>query len=580
MSSSLNAVSTDANTIDADTRVRRALLREKLLVPAEAIVTRCQLLSETASDPGLEIPPATRDEFAKVHAAATKLIARVDEVISKLQETGEHGGAESMRDLRHQIGNELNLIASPCQLMLMEFHDDDRFFGSFHADIEHVRRDVETFRANLRTVSQVSTTQIQVDSPMAPVRTVNPAHVLVIDDQEASRQILTRCLEHEGHTVDFACDGREGLAKLEQHDYELLLLDILMPEINGIEVLRHMRESRRLLATPVIVVSGYDSADDVATCIRLGADGFLTRPVDLALLRARVNASLEKLELRKKEYAQFLPDELVRKYLRNPELLDQSRDEEVTALFCDLKGFSAISERLNPDATMRWLSDVMELLSECVLAEGGVLVDYTGDELFAMWGAPEPQADHQQRACRAARAMLTGLPTIDERWQEQTVDPTRVGIGLNSGIARVGNCGTGRRKKYGPLGNCINVASRVQGATRHLQLDLLLTEPTYRGLDESVVGRRLCDVRVKGVDEPVSLYTLPVHGVANPRLLDGYERALAHFESEAFTDAAALLGNLLKDFPHDGPTLLLMSRTVNAMIDDGEFDPVWQLPSK
>src|SRR5262249_30543675 len=167
-------------------------------------------------------------------------------------------------------------------------------------------------------------------------------------------------------------------------------------------------------------------------------------------------------------FEQFFTAELARQLAARPDLLE-GRDTEVTILFCDIRGFSRISERLGPSCTVEWLTDVMTALSECVLTWQGVLVDYIGDELMAMWGAPEPQEDHARLACRAALDMLARLPGLSERWQPVLGEPIEIGLGINTGVARVGKSGSPHKIRYGPLGNTVNLASRVQGATKYLK---------------------------------------------------------------------------------------------------------------
>jgi adenylate cyclase len=304
------------------------------------------------------------------------------------------------------------------------------------------------------------------------------------------------------------------------------------------------------------------------------------------LLASGVAAGLARIEQEQAavaarvQFEKFFTPELARELAVNPDLL-KGRDCEVTLLFCDIRGFSRISERLSPAETVEWVSNVMETLSDCVLAHRGVLVDYIGDEIMAMWGAPEKQADHARMACRAALDMIAALPQLNERWQPLLSEPTNLGIGINSGPARVGNTGSERKFKYGPLGNTVNLASRVQGATKYLKARLLVTGATQGQLDASFPSRRLCKVAVVNIAEPVDLYELVPPGQEGwAALQSGYEQALEGFETKEFRKTARILGNLIMQFPEDGPTLVLMSRAVNSIVDESAFEPVWKLPGK
>ena len=290
----------------------------------------------------------------------------------------------------------------------------------------------------------------------------------------------------------------------------------------------------------------------------------------------------EKVALRQKvQFEQFFSPQLAARLEAEPDLL-RGRDAEVTVLFCDIRGFSAVSERLGPAQTMEWIGGVLNPLSDEVAGTGGVLVDYIGDELMAMWGAPSVQPDHAVLACRTAQRMVAALPEIDKLWQGVIGGPTLFGIGINSAAARVGNTGSARKFKYGPLGNGVNLASRVQGATKYLRVNTLITGATRRLLDDSFRVRRLCSVAVVNIAEPVELFELDCTDASRcGELFSRYEEALAAFEVGNFSNAARILGGLLDGFPGDGPSLVLLSRAVDAMVNEpADFSVVWRLPGK
>jgi adenylate cyclase len=209
-----------------------------------------------------------------------------------------------------------------------------------------------------------------------------------------------------------------------------------------------------------------------------------------------------------------------------------------------------------------------------------VLVDYIGDELIGMWGAPQSQPDQATRAVRAALAMRTALGVLDERWRDTIGEPLCVGIGLNSGPARVGNTGSKFKFKYGPLGNTVNLASRIQGLTRYLRCPLLVSASTRRQLGDRFISRRVCRARVVNIAEPVDLYE--VEEAEDDGRRDFFresERALDALEASNFAQAAHDAGKLLDR--DDGPLLLVLSRAVTMLMQKGSaFDPVWEPPGK
>ncbi|MBI2804922.1 MAG: adenylate/guanylate cyclase domain-containing protein [Planctomycetes bacterium] len=295
---------------------------------------------------------------------------------------------------------------------------------------------------------------------------------------------------------------------------------------------------------------------------------------------ARVEQEQAALRTRT-QMEQFFTPELAAELADHPELL-VGRETEVTVLFCDIRGFSRITEKLGPAKTVELMSDVMSVLTQCVRDFNGVVVDYVGDEIMAMWGAPKDQPDHPTRACRAALAMFESLPLLNERWHATTVEPLTFGIGISSGFAQVGNVGSRIKFKYGALGNTVNLGSRVQGATKHLKSSLLITGATQARLDASFATRRLCQVRVVNIEQPITLHELVPLSKPNREVLKKeYEQALEEFNHGEFRQACRILGRLILDHPNDGPALILLSRAVACLVEKpNPFDPVMTLDGK
>ncbi len=258
-------------------------------------------------------------------------------------------------------------------------------------------------------------------------------------------------------------------------------------------------------------------------------------------------------------FEQFFTPELSRILPERPELL-AAKDAEISVLFCDIRGFSRISDRMgSPRNVLEWMNDVMGALSDCVRRHEGVLVDYIGDELMAMWGAPELQPDHARLASLAALDMLRCVPALNARWESRLGEPMDLGIGIDSGRASVGNTGSRHKFKYGPLGHTVNLASRVQGATKYLKSRLLVTGATKARVDGSFAARKICSVRVVNIALPVVLYELaPDVGPPWPELKEEYETAYELFVNREFESAAGTLGRLLMKHRTDGPSRVLL----------------------
>lgn len=281
-------------------------------------------------------------------------------------------------------------------------------------------------------------------------------------------------------------------------------------------------------------------------------------------------------------FEQFFTPELAGMLQARGEEMLAAKREIITVLFCDINGFSRISAEKDPQITIEWLRDVLSLLSDCVAQERGVLIDYSGDALEAIWGAPEVTPDHAVRACRAALKMREELADFNIRWEPRLGEATGISIGINSGPAQVGNIGSRRKIKYGAFGPTVNQAARVQGATKLVGCPLLVTKGTADLLGGVYPLRRLCTATTVNIAEPVDFYELPAAAdAAWPKLKEQYEQALALFEQAQFRPAMALLIHLAGDYPTDVPTMNLLQRSMALFQNPPQkFDPVWHLKAK
>jgi adenylate cyclase len=302
----------------------------------------------------------------------------------------------------------------------------------------------------------------------------------------------------------------------------------------------------------------------------------------LARLEQEADAARLRVQLE-----QFVSPALAAELERDPRLLE-GRQREVTVLFSDLRNFSSLAERTAATAATdvcRLVAEAMECLTEHVRATEGVVVDYHGDGLCAMWNAPFDQPDHAARAGRTALALLAELPRLSARWQECLGQPLVVGLGINSGVALVGNTGSRQKLKYGPFGHTVNLASRTEGATKHLGVLAVLTGATRALLGDEFAVRRLCRARLAGMREPVELYELHAGEAggewAHDR--DVYEEALRLYEAGEWAAACRTVSPLLgaREGLPDVPALNLLSRAVEcAKPGAPKLDPVWEFATK
>jgi len=304
--------------------------------------------------------------------------------------------------------------------------------------------------------------------------------------------------------------------------------------------------------------------------------------VGAGLARQEQEAEAGRLRV---QFQQFFSADLARELQKNPKLLD-GNETEISVLFSDIRAFSRISEQLNPTDTCHFVSDVMEELTSCIMAFDGVVVSYMGDGIMAMWNAPTPQPDHAIKACRAALAMSARMPAIQERWKNKITLPVKIGIGINTGTALCGNTGSKIKFQYGALGHTVNLASRIEGATKVLGVPILISGSTKQMIGNSFATRRLRKVRVIGINQPVDIYQLhaEVSSIEWRSDTDVYESALKHYEANEFGPACRDLYPLIsnQNGNYDAPSLSLMAKSIEFIRKPPAdyFDGVEDLESK
>ena len=412
-----------------------------------------------------------------------------------------------------------------------------------------------------------------------------PAHrarVLLVDDDDDGRRQVRHLLRGLGHEVWEAADGRQAIHLAEKVAFDLILLDLNLPEADGLTVLKALREGRGRSEVPVLMVSGEHEVEKIAECLKARANDFLTKPVNHSLLLVKVQANIDTRRQHLRLMEQFFPPEIARQLIDNPDLVDEARDAEVSVLFADIRGFSRLSEKLGTVQTLHLLRDTMGELTRCVAAHRGVVVDFAGDGLMAMWGAPSSQPDHAELACRAALAMIGRLPALNARWAGRLPEPVDYSVGINSGVAQVGNMGTEHRFKYGVLGNVVNVASRVQGATKYLKTRLVVSQSTLDRVGGGFESRRLAEVRVVNIGEPLQLHELVARGEPGwAETKARYEEALSLYEAHRLPEAAKVLSGVIQgQAVVEGPAVALMARTMEALISRDRWSRVADLPGK
>lgn len=302
------------------------------------------------------------------------------------------------------------------------------------------------------------------------------------------------------------------------------------------------------------------------------------------LLAAGVGTGLVRLEREAEavrsrvQFEQFFSRELSEELGRNPTLLE-GREREVSVLFTDIRGFSRLAQRLGARQYYRMAQDILSVLTQRVQETRGVVVDYTGDGLLAMWNAPFDQPTHAVEACKTALAMAGDLPGLRKTWEGTAGGLLDIGIGINTGPALVGNTGTPQKMKYGPRGHTVNLGSRIEGVTKQFGTRIIISQSTRDSIGDSFPVRRLGKVQLAGLLESVDLYELCGEIREDQKKLHGqYERALSLFENAQFAEAAEKLRvNLAETSGElDVPTFQLLARVIQCQKSPpANFDPKW-----
>ena len=281
-----------------------------------------------------------------------------------------------------------------------------------------------------------------------------------------------------------------------------------------------------------------------------------------------VEVAREKSFLRH-AFSHYLSTDVINQILTDPKMLQLGGEKrELTAIFTDVKGFSTISEKLDPQDLVRLLNQYLTKMSDIVLDMRGTIDKFEGDAIIAFFGAPLTLEDHAKRACRAAIEMKKIEQEINREFlsSKLTPSPLQTRIGINTGEMVVGNMGTANRMDYTIMGHSVNLAARLEGVNKQYGTWILTSELTHAKTDAAFASRRLDRVRVVGVAEPVRLFELldtrETLSETVRQLIEEFERGIDLFEGREFGEAAGIFGRLLVDFPEDGP-----SRTFNERCD-------------
>ena len=337
-----------------------------------------------------------------------------------------------------------------------------------------------------------------------------PGYLLIVDDNKVNRILLARGLEGDGHRVETAENGKQALEKLRTDSFDLVLLDIEMPEMNGYQVLETCLQDPELRDIPIIMTSSLDEIDSVVKCVELGAEDYLNKPVNPILLRARVNASLEKKRLRdeqRKLFRTFATKEVADELLKTGFSLG-GKYVNASVMFADIRSFTTIGEKLEPSDTIELLNNYFALMFEAIIGHHGTVNQLEGDGLMAIFGAPIYHEGHREHAVLAALEMIELLKGFNTEQAAQNKIQIKVGIGIATGRVIAGYTGTQHRATYTCVGDTVNIAARIENHTKEAEYPILIDQYTSEGLSNTIEMEALGPMLFKGKQQPIHIFAV------------------------------------------------------------------------
>jgi adenylate cyclase len=363
----------------------------------------------------------------------------------------------------------------------------------------------------------------------------DPACILVVDDNPANVDIIETRLASQGFRIITAADGEEAIAQARRHAPDLILLDVMMPKKDGLQVCRELKADPALPFMPIILVTAKGDTKDIIAGLDSGGDEYLTKPVDTAALLARVRSILrikalhDQVEAQARELAawnqtlearvaaqvqeiarvsrlkRFLPPQIAERIAAGDEKVLESHRRDVTVVFCDLRGFTAFSETSEPEEVMTVLRDYHAALGAAVLRHEGTVERYAGDGILILFNDPIECADHTERAVRMASEMRDAIGELAELWRARG-HSLGFGVGIARGFATLGQVGYASRTDYAAIGTVSNLAARLSDEAKAGQI--LLSQRVAAVIEAIAETALVGELKLKGFARSTPTYEL------------------------------------------------------------------------
>jgi adenylate cyclase len=332
--------------------------------------------------------------------------------------------------------------------------------------------------------------------------------ILAVDDEPANLALLRKLLRHQGYDVMEAPDGRSAIREVVEASPDLVCLDVMMPDLDGIEVCQQLRRMPEHAGLPILLLTALNRPEDKARGLEAGANDFLSKPFDESELTARLRSLLRTRALQDRLtdlLRRYVSDSIAAEVLRDPLAATLGGDRRhVSTLFADVRGYTALAAQHTPEQALDLLNRYLTVASDAVESYGGTVSDLLGDGVFAFFGAPVLHSNDAERAMRAALELQDQVARLDIPSMPGV--KLQTGIGITSGQVLAGNIGSERRMHYSVVGDPVNVASRLQSVAGPGQL--LVDEATHDAVKHLVVSQDLGTLRLAGKGDWVPAFNI------------------------------------------------------------------------
>ena len=423
---------------------------------------------------------------------------------------------------------------------------------------------------------------------------INQSKILIVEDAETNIDILMDTLG-EDYEISVATDGETALEIIEEDEIpDLILLDIMMPGIDGYETCRRIKEIPKSKNIPIIFITGKTDTQDMIKGFQVGGVDYITKPFHKEEVSARIRNHLELQFLRKQNeekmkatMARYLGSELVETLMESGEEVMRTSEHEVTILFSDIRDFTTLSEKLGAQETINLLNSYFDQMVSCIQHEKGMLDKFIGDAIMAVFGAPIPFEDHADCGVRSAISMVRALQAFNREQMKQGKTSIHIGIGLNSSPAVTGNIGSSKRMDYTVIGDGVNLAARLEGATKYYGAQIIISENTLKELRGDYQTRELDLIYLKGKTQPSRIYEILDYHTEESfpeqqRVLGFFEKGLQAYRDGNWDDAILEFQEAHKLNPNDKACQVFIDRCekmkTNPSIKD--WEGIWQMESK